>query len=362
MPVWFCHPLHVRGQQERPGLEEQILPTLEPSTTPGEKTDPTKPPESFDSTISKGSKGHRWLWFGHIEYVVQRRAFNRFRDDPVEVTTTRTVATGETRQIEQRGNCWQECENVAESYVRKRVLTEQWVEMWTVAYEPEAAGSIRQWVVDKDVEMISAGWELVEPVPPWGPETLVKQSAPQWVRCGPVHKCGEKVATLFGLPRWIPVAAAGVAVLIGGGFGVVSGLPPSPSGPVAATPGVEQSPPPTAVVPSPTAASVPSPATGFKVVLAGGHVHNGPGNSTLYECFGTDPAQPGAPYTSTVTRPDGTQANASGSLDGAGKATVATQINQYGPYTQAGAVTSGGATQSQSIQTTVTAAQGTKPC
>ena len=79
------------------------MPDLEPSDAPGEMTDPSKPPDGVDTSAFKGSKAKR-RFFKDVEYIVERRAFNRFREDPVDVTNTRTVETGETREVEQDGH------------------------------------------------------------------------------------------------------------------------------------------------------------------------------------------------------------------------------------------------------------------
>lgn len=92
------------------------------------------------------------------------------------------------------------------------------------------------------------------------------------------------------------------------------------------------------------------------------HFHNGPGDSTLFACARTTPAQPGAPYTDTITKPDKSTASRTGVLDSAGKATISTPINQYGDYAQALSVTSGGKTVTKTVTSSVTSTQGQNGC
>jgi hypothetical protein len=75
---------------------------------------------------------------------------------------------------------------------------------------------------------------------------------------------------------------------------------------------------------------------------------------------GTDPPQPSAPYTVSVTKPDGTKVPGLGGLDTSGKAMFGTPINQYGSYGEDVSVTVRGQTRSATTQVTVTAQQGTR--
>jgi hypothetical protein len=105
----------------------------------------------------------------------------------------------------------------------------------------------------------------------------------------------------------------------------------------------------------------PTPTPTFAVKVFGDWHHNAPGDSSLVTCINTDPV-PGAPYTLTVTKPDGSTGTQSGNLDSAGKATVTSPINAYGSYTQTVSVTSGGTTKTAMTSTTVTSTQHPGTC
>jgi hypothetical protein len=111
--------------------------------------------------------------------------------------------------------------------------------------------------------------------------------------------------------------------------------------------------PSTSPKPSPT----PSARPGFGVNLNGSWHHNGPGDSTLFACASTDPAQPSASYVYTVTKPDSSKVQEQGTLDSFGEAEFDTAITQFGSYTQAIVVTSPEGTVEQSITTNVTSKQ-----
>jgi hypothetical protein len=100
----------------------------------------------------------------------------------------------------------------------------------------------------------------------------------------------------------------------------------------------------------------------FILEVSANHFHNGPGDSTLFGCARTSPAQPGASYTDTITKPDKSTASRTDVLDSAGKATISTPINQYGDYTQELAVTSGGKTVTKTVTSSVTSTQGQNGC
>ncbi|MGH2711161.1 MAG: hypothetical protein ACRDH9_08170 [Actinomycetota bacterium] len=112
--------------------------------------------------------------------------------------------------------------------------------------------------------------------------------------------------------------------------------------------------------PSPSPSPSPSPPWGLG--LFGTWYHHGPGESSLFGCVTTDPAQGGAPYDYSVTKPDNSTSSQSGNLDGSGKATISTSINQYGTYKQTVSVTSGGVTQAKTVETNVTSSQGQNGC
>jgi hypothetical protein len=101
----------------------------------------------------------------------------------------------------------------------------------------------------------------------------------------------------------------------------------------------------------------PSPSPKFGVNLDGSWRHNGPGSSTLFACVSTTPAQPGASYVATVTKPDSTQVTQSGTLDPSGGTQIQTPITQFGNYTEQVAVTSSGSTVTQTTTVNVTSQQ-----
>jgi hypothetical protein len=106
----------------------------------------------------------------------------------------------------------------------------------------------------------------------------------------------------------------------------------------------------------------PPPLGDYILEISATHFHNGPGDSTLFGCARTNPAQPGASYTDTITKPDKSTVSISGVLDAAGKATISTPINQYGDYTQTLAVTSRAKKVTKTVTSSVTATQGQNGC
>ena len=110
--------------------------------------------------------------------------------------------------------------------------------------------------------------------------------------------------------------------------------------------------------PSPSGSASPSWTLGF----SGTWYHFGPGESALYGCVTTSPAQSGASYNYSLTKPDNSTTSKSGNLETSGKATISTPINQYGIYKQTVSVTSGGMTQEKTNETNVTSNQGQSGC
>ena len=111
---------------------------------------------------------------------------------------------------------------------------------------------------------------------------------------------------------------------------------------------------------SPSASASPSPS--WTLGFSGTWYHYGPGESALFGCVTTNPAQGGAPYNYALTKPDNSMSSKSGNLDTSGKATISTPINQYGTYKQTVSVTSGGVTQEKTTETNVTSSQGQSGC
>lgn len=114
---------------------------------------------------------------------------------------------------------------------------------------------MRKWGIE-DQEQTSSGWELVQPIPDWGPETVLRESHEYWAECGPKHPCPPKTAMRTATGVGIGLGAAALVTVAAGAAAVGSdhGMTPSSGGTVAITssaPTSEPTQPPT-LAPTPT--------------------------------------------------------------------------------------------------------------
>ncbi|HEY8740296.1 MAG TPA: hypothetical protein VIN56_06865 [Candidatus Dormibacteraeota bacterium] len=157
--------------------------------------------------------------------------------------------------------------------------------------------------------------------------------------------------TLLGLPLWIPGAGVGAGVLIGVLAGVGAGLQLGPFAPVPASHTSTQG--------SHIGGDQP-PAATFDFVGSGYWHHNGPGDSTLFECVVATPADAGADYNVAFEGPSGFNLQMMGKLDSKGKATSGTAIHQYGPYRLTWQATSKGTAKEHTATIDVTPTQDSR--
>lgn len=77
------------------------------------------------------SQGTTW-WGKTIHYVVERRYLNEFRKEDGAEPEDRTQRTGRTREAREGDLCWQECEEVTNTYRRNYTFTLVKYEQWLI--------------------------------------------------------------------------------------------------------------------------------------------------------------------------------------------------------------------------------------